>query len=246
MNIAIVDDLQKEKDILKAHLNDYAAYNHLSLSLHCFSSGEEFLENFQPFQYTAVFMDIYMEGMTGIETALRMRELDTEIFLIFLTTSPEHMAEAFSCHAYDYLLKPTQQSRVFKVLDDFMKLQTKTEEKISFQYESKASSLPYSDIVAVCSQGHNTRITDREGRTYIPRISFGSVQKPLQEDSRFLLLLRGVLVNMDYIIDFVGGDCRLKGNLSLPVSSRNRSKIEQIWHNYTFRQIRKESSARRI
>ena len=45
--------------------------------------------------FDMVFMDIYMNGISVTETAARMREKDCRCVLIFLTTSMEHMPEAF-------------------------------------------------------------------------------------------------------------------------------------------------------
>lgn len=73
MNIAIVDDNREEIDNLKTILMDYASIHQLNIKLHCFSSAEEFLEDYQPFQYTVIFMDIYMEKMTGIQAAESIR-----------------------------------------------------------------------------------------------------------------------------------------------------------------------------
>ena len=60
MNIAIVDDVAKEIDSLDEILKDYAAIHAIPLTISRFSGGEAFLENYVPFQYTAIFLDIYI------------------------------------------------------------------------------------------------------------------------------------------------------------------------------------------
>ena len=47
-------------------------------------------------------------------------------------SSEDHMGDAFSVHAFDYLLKPLNQDRLFTCLDDSMKLLPKPEEYLSF------------------------------------------------------------------------------------------------------------------
>ena len=71
-------------------------------------------------------------------------------------------------------------------------------------------------------------------------MTFSSIKDKLDEVNHFLQLLRGLLVNMDYITDFDNETCRLKGNISLPINVRNAKKIEQVWHNYMFNKIRRE------
>ena len=74
-------------------------------------------------------------------------------------------------------------------------------------------------------------------------MTLSSVWSRLEQDGRFLQVLRGVIVNMDYITDIEGSTCCLQGDLRLPVSVRNRAMIEQIWTDYTFSRIRRESMA---
>ena len=74
-------------------------------------------------------------------------------------------------------------------------------------------------------------------------MTLSSVWSQLEQDGRFLQVLRGVIVNMDYITDISDNTCCLQGDLRLPVSVRNRTRIEQLWTDYTFSRIRRESMA---
>ncbi len=53
-----------------------------------------------------IFMDIYMEGMTGMESHRKHScAMDSDTLIVFLTASEEHMPDAFRFHAYDYISK---------------------------------------------------------------------------------------------------------------------------------------------
>ena len=244
MNIAIVDDSREEIDNLKSILMDYASIHQLNIKLHCFSSAEEFLEDYQPFQYTVIFMDIYMDKMTGIQAAESIRSVDSDTLLIFLTTSTDHMPDAFRCHAFDYIPKSAGKEHIFRVMDDILKKFTVSVPRLTFSSDRKNYSIPYKDIVAIRTSDHYLEITEKNGNTYHPRMTFSSVNQLLASDSRFLQIIRGVLVNMDYIIHFKNGSCYLEGNIQLPINVRNKQKIEQIWKNYVFNKIRHEGAER--
>lgn len=47
-----------------------------------------------------------MEGTNGIETARILRRTDPDLLLVFVTSSPEYVWDAFPVHPFDYLLKP--------------------------------------------------------------------------------------------------------------------------------------------
>ena len=104
-------------------------------------------------------------------------------------------------------------------------------------------SLPYSDLVCLTADRNYLVIHSRQKRQYRARMTLSSVWSQLEQDGRFLQVLRGVIVNMDYITDISDNTCCLQGDLRLPVSVRNRTRIEQLWTDYTFSRIRRESMA---
>ena len=60
-------------------------------------------------------MDIYMNGISGIETA-RDAGLTGQTRFIFTTNSREHALEAFALNAAHYLLKPLTKEAVQEAL----------------------------------------------------------------------------------------------------------------------------------
>ena len=62
-------------------------------------------------------------------------------------------------------------------------------------------------------------------------------ETPLTSDNCFLLINKGILVNMDHIIKFENKTCLLTGGISLPVRVREYAQIEQAWLDYIFAQI---------
>ena len=242
MNIALVDDRAAARAELAGHLKEYAALNGLSFSLHPFSGGEALLEGYAPNHYALIFLDIYMNGLSGIETAEKIREVDDRVLLVFLTTSDAHQSQAIHWNVFDYINKEEGREAVFRVMDRILRRRTRPEGPcLSFTADKTEYRLSYSDLVCLTADRNYLVLTDRSGKEYRTRMTFSAVSALLGQDGRFLTILRGVIVNMDYITDIQGSTCILQGNRHLPVSVRNREKIEQIWTNYTFSKIRRES-----
>lgn len=57
-----------------------------------------------------------MEKMNGIAVAEKLREKDRDILIVFVTTSPDFMMQAFSVHAFHYITKPYKAEQIYKVL----------------------------------------------------------------------------------------------------------------------------------
>ena len=77
-----------------------------------FTCGDDFLRTAtEPGLYAVVLLDICMAGTNGIETARRLRQADPEVLIVFVTSSPEYVWDAFPVHPFDYLLKPYQEEK---------------------------------------------------------------------------------------------------------------------------------------
>lgn len=244
MNIAIVDDVKEERDRLKSCLEQYAEENSLRYDIRMFENAEELIKNYHPLQYSVIFFDIYMPGMSGTDAAEIIRKDDTDTVLVFLTESMDHMPEAFSLHAYDYIRKPADIDRITKLMNDIMRQNAESKKALTFIYDRDNMSIPFTDIVALCSSGHYLDITDKTGKVYTTRMTFANAEMKLKGETRFLLINRGITVNMDYIQEFKGGSCLLKGGISMPANVRNAKSIEETWHNYLFSKIRNKSMER--
>ena len=77
-----------------------------------YESGDAFLHRAAAGPYAVVFLDICMEGTNGIATARQLREKDPHLLIVFVTSSPEYVWEAFPVHPFDYLLKPYKEEKI--------------------------------------------------------------------------------------------------------------------------------------
>ncbi|MBW0435679.1 histidine kinase dimerization/phosphoacceptor domain -containing protein [Leptospira yasudae] len=106
VKILIVDDNQDNLWVMEKILANP------ELDLIKASSGEEALKALlNPVDFALIFMDIYMPGMDGFETAslIRQREKCASIPIIFLTayaTNETWLFKGYSLGAVDFLIKP--------------------------------------------------------------------------------------------------------------------------------------------
>ena len=88
--------------------------------------------------------------------------------------------------------------------------------------------------VSILSDDHRTIVTDHKGNRYDPLIGFSKLTAPLENESRFCLINRGILVNMDYIRAIEDGICILQDNSQYPVKIRELTQINQAISDYRF------------
>lgn len=118
MKIALVDDdhIQRTKiaDMLAHILTDRG---YLYYTIDSFSGGEDFLRSYNQGAYDVVILDIFMDGMTGIDTARKIRDTDCEIRLVFCTSSNEFASESYEVNAQYYLCKPVTEESLCRMIE---------------------------------------------------------------------------------------------------------------------------------
>ena len=147
--------------------------------------------------FDLIFMDIYLNELNGIDIVRKIRQMDSKVMIVFLTTSKEYIFEAAPFHFFDYILKPFVSTQIFHVLDDALALLPEQEAELSFEYRSFDVHFPLSKIQYIYSNNHEVIIHTTNG-THAFRLPFYSVTDHLN-DSRFLQCNRGIMLNMDYI-----------------------------------------------
>ncbi|MBQ8094613.1 MAG: response regulator transcription factor [Clostridia bacterium] len=236
MNIAIIDDVAEDRLRLEQVLLDYRKIHQLDMIFCHFTSGEAILQNYRPFQYAVIFLDIFMADMSGIETARIIREMDDDVSIVFLTASEIHRSDAFSLFASAYLSKPVSSDRVFRTMDHLLRLKTQDGQRINISYNRQDYSLRCADIVSLEKGGNYMFIADRNGQTYRTRMTFSEAENLV--DSRFLVLMKGLMVNMDFIQQIKDNQCMMLDGSVFPLHIKKSRELRQQWLNYKFASIR--------
>lgn len=86
-----------------------------------FTSSLEALERYPQLKPDAVFLDVEMPKMGGIELADKLMAIDEELQVVFTTAYPGYAVEAFRVSAVDYLLKPVTPDALERVVARLLK-----------------------------------------------------------------------------------------------------------------------------
>jgi DNA-binding LytR/AlgR family response regulator len=232
MRIAVVEDqafYQKQMSLL---CHEFGMQHHTHLEIDFFSDGENFLNAFHPGKYDIVFMDIFLKNMSGMEVAKHMRGRDPNILLVFMTASDSHMPEAFSCHAFDYITKPFSTERLFTVLQDALSHLPKDSAFVEIICDHQPTSLALHDILSVTSDLHYLKFELTDGSIHRSRMTMSAFYPMVSDDSRFVLVNRGILLNADYVVAMDHNNCILADGRTYPIRVRDRASVEHAILNH--------------
>lgn len=240
MQIAIVEDIENDSRELIKMLKSYFQNKNISADWTCYSSGQDFLDSHYPGRYDLVFLDIYMDGINGMDTARKIRQTDTSCSLIFFTTSYVHAVESYEVNASYYLTKPLKKEALEKALDIVCCPFEKNSQYITLTAKGYLKTkILLGDILYVdCIARHTyVHLFDKQIMVYDP---IAAVLDTLAGDSRFLSCNRNIMVNMDWIDSVPSDEFLLKNNEHVPIRQRGRKALKRAFLEYSLKDLRRE------
>lgn len=202
MRIAIVDDIETERALLKMRLERQLSLYGVETEILEFDSSESFLAAEKERHFTVAFLDIYMKGLSGMDAAKELRKTDADCFLIFTTTSTDHALEGFQVRAFHYLVKPFSEGELAGLLTEMLAKLPRPEPILTVKVSGSDVRLRYRDIIFAEHFAHMINIRITAGKTLATRQSFKAFTEPLKKDPRFFVCGRGTIVNLEHAADF--------------------------------------------
>ncbi|AIR06578.1 LytTR family transcriptional regulator [Cedecea neteri] len=112
MKVIIVED-----EFLAQQELSWLIKNHSEMEIVAsFDDGMDVLKYLQHHEVDAIFLDINIPSLDGVLLAQNISKFAHKPFIVFITAWKEHAVEAFELEAFDYILKPYQESRIIGML----------------------------------------------------------------------------------------------------------------------------------
>jgi DNA-binding LytR/AlgR family response regulator len=203
-------------------------------TIHEASSGAEALRAVEQHDVDAVFLDIHMPAVSGLDIARAIAGQAKPPVVVFVTADEEKALEAFELRAVDYLLKPVRRERLAESVRRICELaegSAPAPEVITVDQGGISRMIRRDEIRYVQAQGDYARL-HTAGSSYLIRIPLNDLERQWA-GAGFLRTHRSYLVAMDQVRQVRIGAGRasiLVGNAELPVSRRHlpgvREKLE--------------------
>lgn len=230
--IAICDDLAKDRIKLQEDINAFFADKAEKAEVTTFESGDELLSVVEKKTFHIVFMDVYMEGISGVETSQRLRKLGKECAIIFTTTSPDHAMAGYEVSASDYLLKPFAREDVFAALDYAVSRLPKAQCSLDIISERNHLELPICDITYIEVYGHECRVHMASGEVHSTNQSLKAMEEAVGSD--FIRSHKSYLVNAAFVLRPVDAAFLLKNGENVPIGTELKAKARDAFFEWTF------------
>lgn len=123
--VILIDDEESALDILEILLKQIGNVEIAGR----YVNPQEALEEIRRDIPDAVFLDIEMPGMNGIELAEQILDINETVEVIFITAYNEYAVKAFEIHSLDYILKPVLKERLKKTMDRLIRIKSQHQQE---------------------------------------------------------------------------------------------------------------------
>jgi two-component system response regulator LytT len=200
------------------------------------SSAAEALQLIRALPYDVVFLDIDMPGLSGMQLAEALSELERQPSIVFVTAYSEHAVKAFEVEAADYLVKPVEVPRLRRAIERLAPAEPVSGgarvERVPVEKAGKKLLLSVEEIFHVMAKDdYSYLFTD--GERYLSTLSLAQLEQRL-EPRGFFRVHRRFLVNLSQIKEVVpmyGGTLLLtlkdRASTQVPVSRRRVPSLKR-------------------
>ncbi|MBQ9015348.1 MAG: response regulator transcription factor [Firmicutes bacterium] len=239
MKIAIADDNHQILTEVEKRMQEYLTRRGIAAEIAVFDTPQGFIDSLEEDRYDLVIMDIYFDDqpLNGVDAIRSLREKDRRASVVFLTDSSDHMSEAFQVHAFSYIIKEQLQEMLPQVMEDLLSVVT-IQRSITLPRGKQNIMLLVDEIVSIETDGHYLNITDVHTRSHRVRMTFSEIVQKLESEKEFLMINKGILVNMNFIRTFENKNAILMNGQQLPARVRGYAAIVRQWHDYNFDKLR--------
>ena len=166
LRIGICDDQLNARDALRFE-REKILRDESEQIVYEFSTGASavrWLEK-HPGEIDLLFLDVEMDGISGMDAAAQIRNFDKEICLVFVTGYTDYVFDGYKVNALDYVIKPASAKKLLDVLKRVREqLSDKYDKTFSFKNPEGTYRLPLSNIAYFYSDKRKVNIvcTSRE------------------------------------------------------------------------------------
>lgn len=230
LRVGICDDEPLITETLQRTILEIADKNGWEISISCFESGKALLEAVDTLE--AVFLDIDMPELDGIETGKGIGERNQECKIIMATGREDRYKDAFRIQAFRFVTKPFDEREIEEALQAV--INTQIGMKVIELYEKRKSyQISQRDILYITAyDGYSEFVVSGRDANRILRkdCSLLELEQELSIEL-FFRVSRQYIVNLGKITEYAKGSIHIQGKKIL-VSRRRKKEFEQAYLEY--------------
>lgn len=236
IKVAFCDDDLGILNELRILLDQYRVNRNQELSYTAFNSPLELLAEIERgTRYDILLLDVLMPGETGIETAAEIRNYDTNVKIIFLTSSAEFAVQSYAVGAYFYQLKPIWPESFFRLMDSAIATCEKEQtNSLILQCKTGITRIELRQL-EYCEVLHRTLFIHlTTGKILESTGSLDELSRHLEPFGCFLRSHRSYIVNLEHVQSLSSHAITMSCLTEIPIPRGKYNEVKEAYLEYAF------------
>src|SRR5699024_10432967 len=163
IRIAIVEDDAQVREQLMDDVHRYERQFGRMFEFTTFSDGDEIVSDYRPV-YDIILLDVQMQRMDGMAAAEAIRQMDSDVILIFITNMAQFAIRGYAVDALDYVLKPVPYFAFSQQLQKAVaRLQARQKTFLTVPVEGGLRRVDVATLYYLEIDGHKVRLYAEDG-----------------------------------------------------------------------------------
>ncbi len=228
--LAIIEDNPEELSNLQNLLTKYQEEQNVLFDIKTFNNAYHFINNYKN-EFQLVFMDIDLPGVNGMDTAKKLRELDHNATLVFVTNLAQYAIKGYEVEAYDFILKPATYARMASLLDKILKkIDSDSNKAINIKTTTGYTKLIIDEIIYISVEDHllyyHTLNKNYECWETLKNVS------SFLDEQKFVRISKSIIVNLSYVKSLEGDTITLLHGETLYIAHKLKNDILSALNNF--------------
>ncbi len=200
-------------------------------------SGEAALRVLHERQVDAMFLDVQMPGLSGLDLARVLAQFTAPPPVVFVTAHDRHAVDAFELNVVDYVLKPVRDERLSEAVRRVVQRidgrdpsgAAADDEAIVVELAGVSRLVPRTEVLYIEAQGDYARLHTASG-SHLVRVPLSTLADQWRE-SGFVRIHRSFLVSLPHIAEWrteAGRTTVVVGGQELVVSRRHTRGLRDL------------------
>lgn len=234
--IAICDDEKLFRRQIQKTLINYQREKDVLYEINHFASGKELIKlGIELAQYKIIFLDINMDEVDGIMAARKIREVSSDIFIVFITAFVNYTLEGYKVDAVRYILKNNVNfaESIYECMDAISVKMHYVVKRKEFGFNEGTKKVPLERLLYIESRLHKLEFYIMEDKLNIYSLygTLNDMEKKL-EGNEFLRIHQSYLVNMKHIERVSRYEVLLTNGVKLEIPKARYRFVEEAFVSY--------------
>ena len=220
INIAICDDEKVFLDKAAAHIKRM----NINVEVDVFTDPYKLLDSMKIYRFDVCVLDIELQRTDGLSIANKIKALDENTIIIFLTNYDKYVYAGYHVGAFRYVRKSQMDNELNEAIDSSIKALNKSNSYIVLCfYNNETKKVPLHDVIMITKENKNVMFHLTDNTIVRERRTIADVEQKIKNDS-FITIRKGVIINAEHI-KFIDGGALILDNGETYYISREKTKI---------------------